>query len=248
MMNVDTKQAQYSGQEGHDMTRICSPLPSPPPPPRTPPSHLSSPLSSSPPPLSPPPLSPPLPPLVWPLPPSAYLTIPPFNERVEQVAEDRARSAAKDPGRHADASSASRNECAQFTDPSGREVNETSLHGIFPSEGYGTMGPRVLGSDGRAIGDLHGQSMLRVSPTREPGEGSGSSSGDLNGAIYQVDAGNVDQNQSASRGERRRNLSTPRANRNGQLLSPQPPQLTRQSRWERHFKRDTSVRSSHTSR
>ncbi|KAH7132902.1 hypothetical protein EDB81DRAFT_806846 [Dactylonectria macrodidyma] len=237
MMNLDTKQPQYSEQEwqeGQDMTQIFSPLPSPPPPPLTPPSHLSSPLSFSPPPPSPPSLSPPLPPLVWPLPPSAYLTISPFIERGEQIV-DRARSAAKDSGRRADASPASRNMCVQFTDPSRREVNET-LH-----ETYGTIDPRVLESGGRATDNLHGQSsMLRVSPTREPGEGSGSSSEDLDGAVCQFDAGHGDRSQGASRGERRRNLSTPRANsyRNGQLHSPQTPQLTRQSRWQRHFEAD----------
>ncbi|KAH7132984.1 hypothetical protein EDB81DRAFT_807356 [Dactylonectria macrodidyma] len=160
MMNLDTKQPQYSEQEwqeGQDMTQIFSPLPSPPPPPLTPPSHLSSPLSFSPPPPSPPSLSPPLPPLVWPLPPSAYLTISPFIERGEQIV-DRARSAAKDSGRRADASPASRN----------IEVNETNLH-----ETYGTIDPRVLESGGRATDNLHGQSsMLRVSPTREPGRSS----------------------------------------------------------------------------
>ncbi|KAH7110489.1 hypothetical protein EDB81DRAFT_894787 [Dactylonectria macrodidyma] len=157
MMNVDTEQPQYSGQaeqEGQDVIWESSPLPSPPP--RPLPSLLSSPLFSSPPPL-------------WPPPPQVYLPTLHFDERGEQNVEDRPHSAARYPGHHADESSAPRHVCVQFTDPIGREVNETNFPEIFPAGEEGTIDPQLLECDGRVIDNLHGHnSMLRVSPEKEP--------------------------------------------------------------------------------
>ncbi|KAH7132938.1 hypothetical protein EDB81DRAFT_807037, partial [Dactylonectria macrodidyma] len=182
MMNVDTEQPQYSGQaeqeeqEGQDVIWEISPLPSPPP--RPLPSLLSSPLFSSPPPLSPPP-------------PPVYLPTLHFDERGEQNVEDRPHSAARYPGHHADESSALRHMCVQITDPIGREVNETNFPEIFPAGEDGTIDPQLLECDGRVIDNLHGHnSTPRVSPEREPGEGSGSSKGSLDEAVCEVDAGN----------------------------------------------------------
>ncbi|KAH7111431.1 hypothetical protein EDB81DRAFT_768605 [Dactylonectria macrodidyma] len=143
-MNVDTEQPQYSGQaeqEGQDVIWEGSLLPSPPP--RPLPSLLSSPLFSSPPPPSPPP-----PHSIYYPPKSIFRPCTSTNEVNKMPSRRR----------------------IIFTDPIGREVNETNFPEIFPAGEEGTIDPQLLECDGRVIDNLHGHnSMLRVSPEKRAG-------------------------------------------------------------------------------